>query len=106
MPKSKPTPPSAGSRAAATRAPGQGRVSDIGQGVQRALAAYQSGDWAEAERCCRAVLAVKASQFDALHLLGVIAAQSGRAAEAVSFLARAVSARPDSAEAHNNRGNA
>ncbi len=72
--------------------------------MPRALAAYQRGDWTEAERVCRAVLAVKADYFDALHLLGVVAGRTRRAPEAVELLSSAVSVNPNNAEAYNHLG--
>ena len=73
--------------------------------MQQAVIAYQSGNWPEAERLCRLMLASNAGIFDALHLLGIITAQTNRAHEAVELLSRAVSVNPNSAEVHNNRGN-
>ena len=75
------------------------------QAVQRALAAYQRGDWAESERLCRAVLEAKQDHFDALHLLGVIAARTQREREAVELLSQAVSADPGNAAAQSHLGN-
>ena len=68
--------------------------------------AYQKGDWAEAERLSRAVLAHDADFPPALSLLGIIAAQTNRAAAAAEWFARAVAADPGDAAAHSNLGNA
>ena len=76
------------------------------QALQRAFAEYQRGEWAEAERLCREILDAKADYFDALHLAGVIALQTGRFQEATHLLAEAVSVNPDNADAYYNRGNA
>ncbi len=73
--------------------------------MQKANAAYDRRDWVEAARLCRAVLEKQPTTFDALHLLGIIAAQESRAQEAAQLLGRAVAARPDSASAHANLGN-
>jgi tetratricopeptide (TPR) repeat protein len=75
------------------------------QAIRRAGAAYNSGQWASAERICRMILRVQADNFDALNLLGVIAAQTSRTEEAAGLLGRAAVARPNSADAHNNYGN-
>jgi tetratricopeptide (TPR) repeat protein len=75
------------------------------QALQQALAAYQRRDWVEAERICRLVLNTQADYFDALNLLGIIAAQTQRAQEAVALLERAAGANPNNASAHNNLGN-
>jgi predicted O-linked N-acetylglucosamine transferase (SPINDLY family) len=77
----------------------------VSQAMQQATTAYAGGEWEEAERWCRTVLAVRADCFDALNLLGVIAAQTRRAAEAAELLGRAVSADPGNASAHYNYGN-
>ena len=76
------------------------------QAMQRAVAGYQKGAWAEAERLCRLILDAQADYFDALLLLGAIAAQTRRLQEAVELLSRAVRVNPKSAEAYSNRGNA
>ncbi|MBV8402908.1 MAG: tetratricopeptide repeat protein [Gammaproteobacteria bacterium] len=75
------------------------------QAVRAAATAYARGEWTMAERLCRSVLAVRGDYFDALTLLGIILAQSGRANEAADLLRRAVAAKPDDAAAHGNYGN-
>jgi predicted O-linked N-acetylglucosamine transferase (SPINDLY family) len=76
------------------------------QEIQKAAAAFSRGDWAEAERLGRLMLKAKADHFDALTLLGIIAAQSRRTPEAVEYFRRAVAADPNNAQAHSNHGNA
>jgi protein O-GlcNAc transferase len=75
------------------------------QAMQQAAMAYTRGEWAEAERWCRSILAARGDHFDALSLSGIIAAQMRRTAEAVSLLGRAVAAKPGDAGAHSNYGN-
>jgi tetratricopeptide (TPR) repeat protein len=60
----------------------------------------------EAERLYRRVLAVQPGHFHSLHMLGVLAGQSGRAEAAVEFLGRAIAVRPRDAEALKNLGKA
>jgi tetratricopeptide (TPR) repeat protein len=72
---------------------------------QRALAFFRMRRLADAADCCRATLAAEPGHFDALHLLGLLAAQQGRVEEAITLLAKAVESNPGSAEAHSNRGN-
>jgi tetratricopeptide (TPR) repeat protein len=72
--------------------------------MQRAIAAYRRSELHEAERLCRAVLGEDAGHFDALHLLGIIAARTRRMDEAADLLSRAVSANPNNADAYSNRG--
>jgi predicted O-linked N-acetylglucosamine transferase (SPINDLY family) len=73
--------------------------------LQQVLAAYQTGNWQEAERLCRLMLGANPAHFDALHLLGIIAAQTRRLQEAVDFLSRAAAVEPNNAEVQNSRGN-
>jgi predicted O-linked N-acetylglucosamine transferase (SPINDLY family) len=75
------------------------------QAMQQAAVAYNNGDWANAEQLSRFVLNTQPDHFGALHLLGIITAQMRRPEEAAELLARAVSARPSDAQAHNNYGN-
>ena len=77
----------------------------ISHAMQHATVAYTRGKWAEAERVCRRILAARGDCFDALSLLGVIAAQTRRAEEAARLLGRAVAANQHAATAHNNYGN-
>ena len=73
--------------------------------MQQAAAAYSRRDWVEAERICRQVLATNPDQFDALTLLGVIAAQTQRMPDAAGFFARAVTANPHDASTYIKFGN-
>jgi tetratricopeptide (TPR) repeat protein len=61
---------------------------------------------AEAESLCRQLLGQRPNDFDALHLLGLIAAQTGRSERAVELLERAIRQRNDMAPVYNNLGNA
>lgn len=73
--------------------------------LQRGLALHQQNRLAEAERIYRAILDRWPKNFDALHLLGVLAHQCGANEQAVEFLTKAVSVNPSSAQAHVNRAN-
>lgn len=81
-------------------------MKDFGPAIQKAGEAYRRGDWAGAETICRRVLRAKTDHFDALTLLGIVAAQTGRAAQAAALFSRAVRANPREASAHSNLGNA
>jgi tetratricopeptide (TPR) repeat protein len=76
----------------------------VPQATQHALAAYQRGETAEAERLCRLALDAQPDYFDALYLSGIIAEQTGRTEEAVELLSKAVAVNPSIADAHYNRG--
>jgi Tfp pilus assembly protein PilF len=65
---------------------------------------YHTGQWQQAEQLFRQILQADANQVEALHLLGVIAFQTGRINLAVDYLHAAVRLKPDFAEAHNNLG--
>ena len=52
----------------------------------------------------REVLRAEPCHADALHLLGVLAGQTGRKEAAVDFIRQSIAVRPDHAEAHKNLG--
>src|SRR2546428_185709 len=81
-----------------------GAVLTASQAMQQALASYQRGERAQAERLCQLVLEVEANNFDALYLSGIIAGQTGRAEEAARLLTKAVTINPSIADAYYNRG--
>ena len=51
---------------------------------------HQAGQLVEAEACYRQVLAIDPNHFDSLHLLGVVAHQSGRSDLAASLINKAI----------------
>ncbi|WP_448207053.1 tetratricopeptide repeat protein [Azospirillum sp. sgz302134] len=67
---------------------------------------HRAGRTAEAERLYREVLASSPRHPDALHLLGVIALQAGRPAEAADLIGQAVGNDPTSPLLHANLGHA
>jgi protein O-GlcNAc transferase len=77
---------------------------DAGQILQRAVQHHQTGQLDVAERLYWDVLKMVPEQPDALHLLGVLAIQHGRPADAVLRIRRAVASRPASAVYHANLG--
>ena len=78
----------------------------LAQLVQGATAAFSRADWAEAERLARAVLTLKADEFVALSMLGIIALRTQHTKEAEALFRCAVAARPGDPSAYNNHGNA
>ncbi|MFM9971066.1 MAG: tetratricopeptide repeat protein [Burkholderiales bacterium] len=77
----------------------------VAQAFEGAVGAYQTSDWAGAERLCRAVLGEVPDFFDALYMLGLVMAQSGRAEDAADWLRRAATVNPNDAALHSNLGN-
>lgn len=67
---------------------------------------HRAGRTAEAERLYREVLSLSPGHPDALHLLGVVALQSGRAAEAADLIGQAVAGDAGSPLFHANLGHA
>jgi predicted O-linked N-acetylglucosamine transferase (SPINDLY family) len=78
----------------------------VRQLLAKAVTCHQSGQTGQAEALYQQILAVQPWHFDALHLLGVIAAQSARFAEAVELIGRAIRVNPKNPDAHFNHGNA
>jgi predicted O-linked N-acetylglucosamine transferase (SPINDLY family) len=74
--------------------------------VQLGLALHQQGRLDEARDFYRQALQRQPRHFSALHLLGVLAAQSKEPQHAVELIGEALSIEPRSAPAHNNYGNA
>lgn len=79
---------------------------DIQQTLAVATEHHRAGRTAEAERLYREVLAAAPGQADALHLLGVLALQSGRPADAADLIAQAVAADGGSPLFNANLGHA
>lgn len=75
------------------------------ESLQQARALYRAGDWRGAEKVCTSILQLNPQQFDAIAMLGLIAAQTQRAPHALELLRSVVVARPDDPSAHNNLGN-
>jgi predicted O-linked N-acetylglucosamine transferase (SPINDLY family) len=77
--------------------------------IQQALALacqhYQAGQWQQAEQLYLQILQSDPQQIDALHLLGVLAGQTGRMDQAMDYLQAAVRLQPGLAAAHANLGN-
>ncbi len=74
--------------------------------LAQAVAHHQAGRTAEAERGYRAVLRADPRNADALHLLGVVALQSGRADEAVTLIGKALAQAKGVADYWDNLGSA
>jgi tetratricopeptide (TPR) repeat protein len=76
----------------------------LAQAVEEAVSLYRQGRLAEAEKICARVLRARADWFDALHLLGLIKLQGGKAGAACAHLEQALKLNPASAPAMSNLG--
>ena len=65
---------------------------------------YQAGRLQQAEQLCRQIVQADASHVDALHLLGLIAARTGRDDLAVDYLKAALRLKPDFADGAQHPG--
>jgi protein O-GlcNAc transferase len=74
------------------------------QMVDLAWKRYQAGQLDQAEQICQQSVQADGSQFDALYLLGLIAARTGRDDLARDYLDAALRLKPDFADAHNILG--
>jgi tetratricopeptide (TPR) repeat protein len=76
------------------------------QSMQIAMRHHRDGQLAIAEDIYRKVLAQSPNHPDALHLLGLIAADSGKTEAGIELIRRAIVIKPSDAEYHSNLGNA
>lgn len=76
-------------------------ISDL---LQRAVALHQQGQLAAAESLYAQVLHIDARQFDALHLIGVIAQQRGDLQSAMNFFGKALAVDAKQSKLHCNLG--
>lgn len=79
-------------------------MSRLDELVRQAVHVHQNGDLAAAERMYSAILSEDASNFDALHLLGVIKRQRGQPEQALRWIDAALAIDAKHAIAHSNRG--
>ncbi|MGO9112448.1 MAG: tetratricopeptide repeat protein [Thermoguttaceae bacterium] len=85
--------------------PGGFPMATIPEAFAIAIQHHQAGRLQAAEQIYRQILAVEPDQPDALHLLGVIAAQVGKHEVAVEYIGRAITLKGN-AFFHNNLGEA
>jgi protein O-GlcNAc transferase len=79
---------------------------DLPQELQAGLSHHRAARLVEAEQIYRGILARNPDYIDALHLLGVLLAESGKPHEGARLMQRAVERAPGFAELRNNLGNA
>lgn len=87
-----------------SRAPSPGAASHAAT-LRKAVGHLQQGNFGAAHAIAEEVLTEQPHHFDALHLLGVIAAQRGEQAAAIELFGRALEIKPDPA-AYANRATA
>ena len=86
---------------------GQPRGSmELNTEFKQAMALHDAGRLVEAEQAYRRILQAQPHHFDSLYMLGVLSAQRGNHAEAVSRIDVALEINPNAAFAHYDRGNA
>ncbi|MGA2442513.1 MAG: tetratricopeptide repeat protein [Tepidisphaeraceae bacterium] len=78
---------------------------NVDQAFQLAVEHHRAGRLAEAERIYRNILKAQANHAGAIHLLGMIAGQTGHDDVAIELINRAIRLKPDYADAHCNLGN-
>jgi len=81
-------------------------AAQVESALRTARSSYQAGRLDEARALCLQVLQWRPRQPQALHLLGIVAAQTGDAEGAVRLFGEVLLLDPQNAAAHNNRGNA
>jgi Tfp pilus assembly protein PilF len=79
-------------------------MTTIPEALGIAWQSFQAGQLPQAEHIFRQILQADRNQVDALHMMGILALQTGRVGLAVDYLQAALHVRPDFAEAHNNLG--
>jgi predicted TPR repeat methyltransferase len=72
--------------------------------LQTAIEHHRAGRLAQAEPIYRQILALSPAHPEALHLLGMIAHQTGHADAAIAFINQAIAVKPNFAEAYCNLG--
>jgi hypothetical protein len=73
---------------------------------EQAVELHRKGQLAQAQALYMDVLKIEPKHSDALHLLGVIAAQTRKPQRAVELIGQAIMLNPNNAAFYSNRGNA
>jgi predicted O-linked N-acetylglucosamine transferase (SPINDLY family) len=76
----------------------------VPQGIELAFKFHQEGRLNEAERLYREVLRTRPSDFEALHMLGILKLQQGQPEDAVRLIGAALEVDRRSVAAHSNHG--
>lgn len=86
----------------ATRTPAMD--SAVSAQLNSALSLFQAGKHDEADELCLTILRQNPQHFDAIHLLGIIKLTKRQYEQALGYLERALSIRPNDPEVEKNRG--
>src|SRR5208283_1161521 len=76
----------------------------VQQVLTRAVALHQAGQLAQAQALYKQVLQTQPTNFDALHLLGLVACQMHDARRSAELITRAIAIKANYAPAHHNLG--
>ena len=82
----------------------RGSQTPISSAFAQGAALHERGQLAAAERIYEDILRREPNHFDALHLLGVVSAQTQRTQRGIDLIRRAIALNSGVAEAHNNLG--
>ena len=82
----------------------QSVASNLAQALEQAVALHRQGDLARAEKIYARIIKARRDHFDALHLLGLLKHQTGKAGEAYRLITAALAVNPRSADARSNLG--
>jgi protein O-GlcNAc transferase len=85
---------------------GEHEAAGLQSRFRQGLALHRQGELTAAERIYREVLEQQPRHFDSLHMLGVIALQTGRAERGIELIRGAIGLNEKVAAAHNNLGKA
>jgi tetratricopeptide (TPR) repeat protein len=77
----------------------------LDESLQSALAQHRAGNLRQAAEIYQRILLQNRDHPEALHLLGLIARQTGQQDAAIGLINRAIALRPEFAQAHYNLGN-
>lgn len=80
--------------------------SDVSELLQRALVLHQKGELQQAGLIYQQILVQKPSDFDALHLYGLLQLQTKEPNQALALIDKAIAINPKVAAAYSSRGNA
>src|SRR5512146_667709 len=87
---------------AAAEAPATAPANPLQERLREAATLHQQGKLVEAEQICQSVLQQDSDNVDALHHLGLIRLQQGKAEEAIGLIERALAKQPNMPAAYNH----